>query len=224
MNITLRPMTLPERVYSYTQSSQIGSQTGNLGHLRADMDRSGEAFFSTWWDCRSDLKSEEFKTEFDDLINSLREEEQPLHNRTSLSKFCYAHPESANEDFREFFFRADTYDYAYLLRLNPNRGEYNLYCYPYKKAWLDYHLREAERGIRFIDINYNELFRLRDRGKIRISDPDGEVREETCRYIDSTHFELGIGALSIFHIMQFAEWISGAKATIEPANEKDIVG
>ena len=224
MNITLRPMTLPERVYCYTQSSQIGSQTGNLGHLRADMGSSGEAFFSTWWDCRQDLKSEEFKVEFDDLINSLREEGQPLHNRTSLSKFCYAHPESANEDFREFFFRADTYDYAYLFRLNPNRGEYNLYCYPYKKAWLDYHLREAERGIRFIDSNYNELFRLRDRGKIRISYPDGEVREETCRYIDSTHFEFGIGALSIFHIMQFAEWISGAKATIEPANEKDIVG
>ncbi len=36
MDITLRPMTQEERLYSYTQSSQIGSQTGNIGHLRAD--------------------------------------------------------------------------------------------------------------------------------------------------------------------------------------------
>ena len=117
MDITLRPMTQEERLYTYTQSSQIGSQTGNVGHLRADMGSNGAGFYSTWFDCRSDLKSDEFKEEFDGLINSLREEGAPLHNRYALSAYCYRHPEAASEDFRDFFFRADTADYAYMFRL-----------------------------------------------------------------------------------------------------------
>ncbi len=81
MDYTLRPMTDQERLYTYTQSSQIGSMTGNIGHLRADMDSGGEGFFSSWTDFRSDLKTNEFKEEFDELINNLREEDGPLQNR-----------------------------------------------------------------------------------------------------------------------------------------------
>lgn len=39
------------------------------------------------------------------------------------------------------------------MRLNPNRGEYNLYCYCYQREWLDNHLQKAEKGIRFKVIN-----------------------------------------------------------------------
>lgn len=31
----LRPMTMAERIYSYTQSQQLIMQTGCIGHLRA---------------------------------------------------------------------------------------------------------------------------------------------------------------------------------------------
>ncbi len=223
MNYILRPMTLEERLYSYTQSSQIGSQTGNIGHLRADMGSNGTSFYSTWFDCRSDLKTDEFKEEFDDLINSLREEGSPLHNRSALSAYCFAHPEAASEDFQDFFFRADTEDYSYMMRLDPNRGEYNQYCYPYKREWLDHHLQESRKGIRFVDRDYNELFRLRDGAKIRVTFPNGEVDEKSVRYIDSTHFEYGFGALSVLHTMQFAEWMAEAKAIVEPVNGADIV-
>ncbi len=58
--------------------------------------------------------------------------------------------------------------YAYLLRLNPDRGEYNLYCYCYRRDWLDQHLKDAEKGIRFIDSHYKELFRIPDGGKVKI--------------------------------------------------------
>lgn len=36
MNLSIRPMTPAERDYTYTQSHQIMSQTGCIGHLRAD--------------------------------------------------------------------------------------------------------------------------------------------------------------------------------------------
>ena len=69
-----------------------------------------------------------------------------------LSKFCFSHPEAADQDFQNFFFRADTEDYAYLLRLNPNREEYCMYCYCFRRDWLDQHLQESRRGIRFINV------------------------------------------------------------------------
>ena len=77
-------------------------------------------------------------------------------------------------------------------------------------------MKEAERGIRFIDSQYNNLFRLEDGGKIRITWRDGEQETKTCRYIDSTHLEVGSGPLNIYHICEFAERIEGGGAKVEP--------
>lgn len=63
-----------EDKYTFRQSTQISMQTGLIGHLRADMDTDGNGFFSSWFDFREELKTDEFKAEFDDVINSLREE------------------------------------------------------------------------------------------------------------------------------------------------------
>ena len=227
MNYTLRSMTDQERLYAYTQSSQIGSMTGNIGHLRAYYESDGTTFCSTWFDFRKDIKTQEFMEELDDVIGHYLLDEESgedfLFSRSKLSKFCFSHPEAAGQDLQAFFFRADTENYSYLLRLNPNRGEYCMYCYCYRRDWLDHHLQEARRGIRFIDSDYQELFRLKDGGKIRVRFRDGTTEEKTCRYIDPTHFEYGTGALSVFHTSQFAEWMAGTDAVFEPVNEADIV-
>lgn len=44
------------------------------------------------------------------------------------------------DDGREFGFRLDTDDYAYMMRLNPNRGEYAAYIYAYERDLLDFYL------------------------------------------------------------------------------------
>ena len=75
-----RAMIEAEDKYTFRQSSQISSQTGLIGYLRADMDTDGNGFFSSWNDYRKDLKTDEFKQEFDEVINSLREEGDILHN------------------------------------------------------------------------------------------------------------------------------------------------
>ena len=220
MEMTVRPMTKAEKMYCYTQSQQIRSQTGNIGYLRADMDTTGKGFFSSWNGFRDDLKTQEFKDEFDTVINALRTEDSPesfLKDRTTMGKYCFSHIDGRIND-REFGFRVDTDGYSYMMRLNPNRGEYNLYCYCYRKDWLDHHLQDAERGIRFIDSSYKELFRIPDGGKIRITYPDGDRREETCRYIDPYHLEVGFGSMNLFHICEFAERMEGNGAKIEPVD------
>lgn len=198
-----RAMTEEEDKYTFSQSSQLSSQTGLIGYLRADMDTDGNGFFSTWFDFRKDLKTDEFKAELDEVINSLREEGDILHNRGALAVYCRSTPQSRMKTDLEYYgVRVDTEKFAYLLRLNPNKGEYNLYCYCYRRDWLDDHIKQAARGIRFIDPNYKELFRIPDGDKIRITLSDGEQVERTCRYIDEYHLEVGDMA---FHICEFAE-------------------
>lgn len=209
----MRSMLPAEQNYTYRQSQQISMQTGLIGYLRADMDTNGKGFFSTWNDFRSDLKTDEFKTEFDEVINSLRESGGILSDRDCLAKHCYAAPESAFGNDREYGVRLDTHKYAYLMRLNPHKGEYNLYCYCYVKEWLDGHLKKAERGIRFIDPHYKEIFRIPDGDKIRIALNNGEQLDRTCRYIDDYHLEVGN---NLYHICEFAERMEQAGNTVIP--------
>ena len=111
-------MTSDERLYCYSQSQQLMAQTGCIGHLRGDMGSTGEQFFSTWEDHQGQLKTQEFKDEFDNIINALRFEEAHggvLASRRSLTNYCWDHPDSRlvkGED--DFGFRIDTENYAYI--------------------------------------------------------------------------------------------------------------
>ena len=201
--MTLRPMTAAEQMYSYSQSQQISMQTGLIGYLRADMDSNGEEFFSSWNGFRDSLKSDDFKQEFDEVLNELREDGNLLHDRNTLARCCHRTPDSSFHNNRnEYCFRADTDHYSYLMRVNPNKVEYNLYCYCYVRQWLDRHMRQAEKGIRFITPDYKEMFRIPDGDRIRMTLPSGETQEQTCRYIDETHLEVGN---NLYHICEFAE-------------------
>ena len=71
MGITLIPWNGNERLYFYRQSHQLAGQTGQIGKLRADFGSDGTAFFSTWEDIRSHLKTDEFRHDFDSVINTL---------------------------------------------------------------------------------------------------------------------------------------------------------
>ena len=211
--MTLRPMFPTERNYSYAQSQQISMQTGLIGYLRADFGSNGEGFFGTWNDFRESLKSEDFKLEFDEVINELRKNGNLLHNRGTLTRCCYQTPDSSfRNDRNEYGFRADTDHYSYVMRLNPNKGEYNLYCYCYRRDRLDDHMKRAEKGIRFITPDYKEKFRIPDGDKIRITTKSGETRERVARYIDDYHMELSGGySNSLYHICEFAEQLEEHK-------------
>lgn len=210
----MRPMIEEEDKYTFRQSRQISNQCGLIGHLRADMATTGISFYSRWEDFRADLKTDEFRTEFDSLINSLREEGDILHSYADLVKYCNENPGSKMSTDRDYYgVRIDTKNYAYLLRLNPNEGDYNLYCYCYRRDWLNSHMERARRGIRFIDPNYKEQFRLPDGDKVRIVFSDGKASDRVCRYIDDYHVEVGD---NLYHICEFAERMEHSGTKVVP--------
>ena len=66
MELEIITMTPQERMYSYSQSSQIEAQTGCIGHLRGDFG-AGQEFFTSWFEHRGEYKTDEFKAEFDEV-------------------------------------------------------------------------------------------------------------------------------------------------------------
>lgn len=72
----------------------------------------------------------------------------------------------------------------------------------------------ADHSIRFINSNYDELFRIPDGGKIKVDFPDRSF-VSPCKYIDDYHTEIGG---NVYHICQFAEILErgNGKASPEP--------
>jgi len=195
---------------------QIQGQTGNIGYLRGDFDRSGNGFYTSWNDIRKNLKTDEFKAEFDTVINALRSGEYGLlQNRSAMREYARKFPESSFKGnyCTEHGFRVDTEKHCYLIRCNPTPGDYNFYCFCYVSQWLDKHIERAENGIRFINSNYKELFRIPDGGKITLTTSWGEKNNFTCRYIDDYHTEIDN---DIYHICEFAERMEKNGASYEP--------
>lgn len=112
---------------------------GCIGVLRADFDK-GNDFYSTWWPDNEKLETQEFKSEFDKVINYFRNEaETPiLKNRLSMQNLCYSlKPTQSPTDKDVFGFKVITEKHTYYFRCNPRLGEYNLYAYCYNRMALD---------------------------------------------------------------------------------------
>ena len=209
-------------MYTYSQSQELTMKTGSIGYLRGDFDSSGELFYSTWFDTVPLRKTPAFKVELDEVVNALRNDPEyhgVLAGRSRMAAFCCTEPDSAMQGnyTTEYAFRAETDGFAYLLRLNPTKGDYNFYVVCFQKEWLDRHLKASSRGIRFITPYYESMFRIEDGDRIRMFLSDGSTKDETVRYIDDYHIQLGTGSYdNIYHICEFAEITDRNKTKVIP--------
>lgn len=145
MDLSIRPIKPEEIPFSYKQSQNDYVESGCIGFLRGDFDTSGKGFYTTWEDKVKFLKTDEFKREFDDVINSLRfGYGELLKDRSSLSAYCHNNPDGVIEGnyTKEYGFRVDTDEHSYILRCNPTKGDYNFYVYAYDRETFEKHLNE----------------------------------------------------------------------------------
>lgn len=204
MEISIKPLKYYEQEYTYRQSSQIGGQTGNKLLLTGEIS-SGQI------NVKRDVLSPGAETvsaeELSEILRFMETDEKGLlSSRDAMAAFAKEYPDNKikreNPDsgsITEYGFRMDTEKHTYLFRCNP---EQKFYCLCYDKNLLDKHIEKAQRGIRFIDSQYNELFRIPDGKQIIVTDAVGEKHDFVCRYIDNYHAEVG---RNLFHICEFAE-------------------
>ena len=191
---------------------QIRGQTGSIGILQGGYGADHE-FHSDFQELSSRLNTDEFAAELQEVLCT--GENSILQNLDIMQEFMMQHTRNGFSG-KEYGFRVETEKHAYLVRCNPEKEGGNIEVHCYVKKWLDHHIGEAEKGIRFINSRYKELFRIADGEKITVMDAMGEKSERVCRYIDEYHTEVGS---SLFHICQFAEIMeqNGSKYTpVEP--------
>ena len=223
----IRPLTEAEQKYAYEQSMQIRMQTGSIGVMHGGY-KSDKKFYSRFHDLNERWKTGEFEEGLENFLNILRSDKDGfMRNLDTMREYASCHPQNAfpGKEGMEYGLRADTEKYAYVMRCNPAKENDNVEINCYVKEWLDHHIREAEKGIRFINSRYSELFRIADGEKIEVTNSVGEKSEYVCRYIDEYHTEVGN---NLYHICQFAEIMerNGSEYTpVEPetvqAEEKE---
>ncbi len=75
------------------------------------------------------------------------------------------------------------------------------------------------RDIRFVDGQYNTLFRVPDGGNAVIRGVDGSISKKSCRYIDDYHARIGN---YVYHIHEFAKIMEQNGNTYEPEHEDNL--
>lgn len=135
---------------SFFTSSEPEAMKGVIDYLRGDFDCNGTGFYTTWFDHNLKLKTEEFKKEFDDVINELRE--GILKDRESLRSAIHDHPKCRLKNgfgvSSGVFVESEHYEYS--LRLIGNNGDYDFYCYCADKRFRE---PQCRNGRRFRDEN-----------------------------------------------------------------------
>ena len=227
----LRKLRGTEYLYAYyTTSCDIKSRTGFIGHLRCDFGKSGKEFWTTMFPSQWYKKKypEKFSETLDYVVNSLRgiekgfdKKNQILKDRTSMQKFI---DRRANEEYllpnstEKYGARVDCENFTFIINFYPQPGDYNSYVYCYITHLFEAHLKRAEKGIQFVDINYNDLFRIPDGGRIIITEPNGKFHSKKCRFLDDYHFFVTSNA-NVYHIHQFAEIMEKNGNTVKPQGE-----
>jgi hypothetical protein len=126
----LIPTDDDSRLFSKLEG-KAAERCGAMGCLCADFGKNGREFWATWFDNQAHLKTPDFKHTFDELINTLRNDgaEPPFASRLNLEAFCAAHPSITA-------FKIAALDYSFYFRMQPQQGNYDVYCFAYDNRYL----------------------------------------------------------------------------------------
>lgn len=121
------------RPENFFANSNPQETKGLIGWMRGDFGSDGKEFWHTWTDNNEELKTEEFKNDFDEIVNTLRE--RLLTDRAYMRSVAYNHPEAKieSETTDSYGMFAETENYEYDIRLISENGNYDFYIFCYDK-------------------------------------------------------------------------------------------
>jgi len=139
MSYKLIPAEPKERELFYRLDGEAAESHGAIGYMRADFGRSGGEFENTWFDAQTPrmLNTVEFKSEFQEVIDALRNDEEspPFASRGSLQKFCFENKGLNLSDSADGF-KIQTLKFTYAVYCSPFRGDYDIRVYAYDNRYL----------------------------------------------------------------------------------------
>jgi len=148
-NNEIKAVNDQENALFYSSSEKgYDEACGCIGHLRGDFGRNGIEFYSTFWDHCKKLKTQEFREEFDIIVNKLRDNDSLLDNLSVMAAFCRSHPYAKlntwDNNNATYGFKVETKTHSYYIRCFVLKGDYNFYVYCYNRSSLLKFLEASE--------------------------------------------------------------------------------
>ena len=208
----IRPLMEDERKYTFRSCSDIEVRSGLIGYMRVDLSTSFTDAVKTWCSVIDRLETDLFTSEFSEILNVIG---LTLPSRKSLRVYYNTHYSLtfSNSDGNSYIgMMISTNKYCYLLRINPSCDTDNVIIFCYLAERLKSHIRNAAKGIRFVDTGNHELFTIRDGHEITVT-PCTIKSPIKCRYIDQ--FSCQIGA-KVWNLKDLAVHLLNAGKIIAP--------
>lgn len=121
----------------YRMEGEAAERHGIIGYLRGDYGKSGNEFWTTWFDNQPHLKTSAFKQEFNSIMDYLRDESQKanLDGNSEFAAHCLKNMRRPVTD-TAVRFKIQTEDYSYYVRCHPRQSDYDFYCMAYDNRFL----------------------------------------------------------------------------------------
>lgn len=206
-----RPLMAEERKYTFRSCTDIEVRSGLIGFTRISMTSSYEDAAITWCSFNERLNTEGFQREYQEILSVIC---LLLPDKESLRVYYNTHLSLSFSDRKAKYagISISTEQYCYLLRINPFADADNILIFCYLQERLKSHIRNAAKGIRFVDKRNHELFTIRDGERIALY-PNSES-SVSCRYIDP--FTCKIGSKK-WNIRELADYMEKSGKMIIPA-------
>ena len=206
-----RPLMAEERKYTFRSCTDIEVRSGLIGCTRINMTSSYEDAVKTWCTFNERLNTADFQREYQEILSVIS---LLLPSKDSLRVYYNTHLSLSFSDGKSKYagMSISTDRYCYLLRINPSVDVDNVLVFCYLQERLKRHIRNAAKGIRFVDKRNRELFTIRDGERITLY-PSSES-SVSCRYIDP--FTCKTGSKK-WNIRELADYMEKSGKLIIPA-------
>lgn len=206
MEYSFRPLLSQERKYTFRSCSDIEVRSGLIGYETVNM---SDSEVKKQWNAVSSSTFPEFEKDFSEikavigLLFPNKESLRVYYNSNNSLSFT-----NKGKSYVGAIFMTDKF--SYLVRIAPSVYELTIWCYIPER--LKHHIKNALRGICFVNEKNEELTTVPDGGAI-VLHPSKNNSPIICRYIDP--FTALIGS-KIWKLKDFGSYLKNKGMLIIP--------
>ena len=214
MNYFTRPLMADERKYTFRSCTDIEVRSGFIGQMIIDMSSTFSKANKTWYPFNKRLETNDFQSDFNSILSVIG---MNFSDKDKLRVYFNTHYSLTFSDGTNNYagIKISTNKYCYLIRINPSGNTKSISAFCYLQDRLKNHMRNATKGIHFVNKDNEELVTISDGGSIVIH-PCSMHTPIVCRYIDP--FTCRIGS-KIWNLRDFADYLMKKGLIISSATD-----